>query len=319
MHVWESFPDEQQMLENWYASFDDKKGLLEQLDDSQKANIATRILSGIHSSLEIEDPKEKEAPSFFRRHRVLLVACSVILVVMSWYLPGYINNKETIPTSNIKWVEIKGAAGKLTRDTLPDGSIISLNGIGKIRFDRNFLKNVREVWLEGEGYFDVVRQPQRPFRVYAGNLSASVLGTEFNIKRSERDGQVTVTVTEGRVSVEASQKVLGVLGVNDQILYNSITGKFSQKKVEAASAVAWTKTGFVFKDKPFKEIAGELEKKFGIHVKFVNSGLQNCLLTASFDPDVQAKDILNMLCKTNGSQLVINKDIFTISGRPCKN
>lgn len=313
----EASQEEQMMLQKWYESFDVNQGLTPQLNEEQKAEMADRMLSGIHISIgTIHEGKGKR--SFSISYTFIRVAASVIIIGMCWFFYRYIKSSNAEPQQPVQWAEFSGIDGQVSTHTLPDSSVVKLNGSGRIRYMKNFVQTSREVWLEGEGYFDVVRQPEHPFKVHSNNIMASVLGTAFNMKTSGQDSQIVVTVTDGRVSVQNNKKILGVLGVNDQLYYNNRTGEYKQIKVYAASIVAWAGGSLVFKEIPFKEIAAVLEQRFNVRIQFSNTGLQHCILTASFDENVQANDILEMLCKINGSRLMANKDSFTISGKPCK-
>ena len=97
--------------------------------------------------------------------------------------------------------EIIAQKGSKTRTILPDGSTVWLNAGSHIYYDKGFSGKYREVTLQGEAFFDIIRQPDKPFIVHAGNLNITVLGTAFNVKSYPEDATTETTLLRGLVKI----------------------------------------------------------------------------------------------------------------------
>lgn len=311
-------PEELSLLEQWYDSFEAKEGLTEQLNPSQKLQTGDRILAGIRHSIDPSESTEKKKRIIVFQYKPLMIAASVV-ILLGLAVFAYILLSTPAKSDLPPIVEVTGTDQQVTKTNLPDGSTVWLNGICTIRYDKNFVNDTREIWLDGEAYFSVVSQQTRPFIVHAGKLNVSVVGTEFNIKMDKADPHTIVTVTKGRVSVEAGQQVLGVLAANEEITYaGEAEPKQNIRHVSPDAAISWKTGSLIFKETSFNEIAKKLESRFNITIDFADPGVDKCLLTASFDSTVNADQILSMLCKINGSKLVKENNQYSISGKPCR-
>lgn len=108
--------------------------------------------------------------------------------------------------------------------TLEDGTIVQVNADSELSFPTHFKKHLRQVRLQGEGYFRVKSNPQSPFNVMLGTLNVQVTGTTFNIKAYEEEGNVSITLVEGSVNVREGQKILATLSPGEQFTYQKTTG-----------------------------------------------------------------------------------------------
>ena len=311
-------PDELSLLEQWYDSFEAKEGLTDQMNANQKLQTGDRMFAGIRHSIDPAESEEKKKRVIVFQYRPLMIAASVI-ILLGLAVFAYLLLSSPAKTDLPPLVEVTGTDQQVTRTALPDGSTVWLNGSCTIRYDKNFIKETREIWLDGEAYFSVVSRENHPFIVHAGKLNVSVVGTEFNIKMDKSDPLTVVTVTKGKVSVEAGQQVLGVLAANEEISYTGDTEtKQNIKHVSPDVAISWKTGSLIFKETSFDAIAKKLESKFNITIDFADPGVDKCLLTASFDSTVNADQILNMLCKINGNKLVKQNNRYSISGKPCR-
>lgn len=175
------------------------------------------------------------------------------------------------------------------RMTLPDGSIITLAANSTIRLASDFNQSTREVYLEGEAFFDVAHDKTRPFLVYANGVTTKVLGTSFTIKAFKKEKNVTVSVRTGRVSVlTKSQDVAKhsdevVLTPNQNVVYDVTEQRLSLGLVEVPQPVISAEEiqQLRFDDASVKEIFLAMEKIYGIDIVFDESAFSACTLTTS--------------------------------------
>ncbi|MGX5690477.1 FecR family protein [Arcticibacter tournemirensis] len=314
--------DERQKLENWYQSFDSKPGLTDFLTEEQNRLIQNKLLDSINQRIDSELYKMEDYESGDRKvkninYKTWFVAASVtILIAFLWYRNTV---DETVKVKEVEWVKIDAEKSQVKKVTLPDGSMIWVNAESSVRFKKNFEGKMREVWLEGEAYFDVVHDTSKAFEVHAGTLTTHVLGTAFNVNAYDSDRKAVVTVTRGKVAVASEKASLAVLERNQQIIYNRGTERFAISQSSSDDLMSWTKGRLIFKDETFAEIVKRLERWYGVEIGFRGAGIGECKLTASFDTSLPVNDVLKMLCKVSGNKKVhlSKKNTYLIAGKSC--
>jgi transmembrane sensor len=207
---------------------------------------------------------------------------------------------------------------------LPDGSTASLSPKSKISYTADFGQNNRKIFLLGEATFEVVKNPSKPFYVYANELVTKVLGTKFTIKSYEDKKDIVVTVAHGQVSVYEHEKadtqaLKGVLLTpNQQVVFVKETEKFTKTIVaEPILLPSETNTDFVFEETPISAVFTLLEKSYGIEMVFNKDLLKKCQLTASLNglPLFQQLDIIT---QSVGASYNVVEGKVIISTQGCK-
>lgn len=179
---------------------------------------------------------------------------------------------------------------------LPDGSSVTLAPGSRISFSAQANGLKREVYLSGEAFFDVQKDPARPFFVYAGELTTRVLGTSFTVRAFERENTATVQVRTGSVSVVAraprrTQSV--VLAPNQRASFFRKEEKLSMGLVKTPLPVIpqAALARFTFNNAPVSVIFDSLGKAYGIDIVYDREAVAACRLTSS----VQEESLFEML------------------------
>ncbi|MFD2286725.1 DUF4974 domain-containing protein [Pedobacter petrophilus] len=201
--------------------------------------------------------------------------------------------------------------------TLPDGSTVILNNNSSISYPKVFGRE-RTVILKGEGYFDIRHDIKRSFTVHTGKLITTVLGTAFNIKAYERDHEISVTVTRGKVSVLDSNAVLAVLTPNQQIVFNKKDKQANLARVVARNTVQWQESDIFFDDTSLDEAAQVLSKRFNTTITVDHKDSKRCRFTATFLKGESLDEILKIICSYNNAQYQTNAGGITIKGEGCE-
>jgi transmembrane sensor len=196
---------------------------------------------------------------------------------------------------------LNAPAGKKQHITLADGSEVWLNEGSELRYPKTFNDKNRQVYLSGEGYFDIKHIADKSFIIHTGNVVTTVLGTAFNIKEDKKKHTFEITVTRGKVSVADGAKILGVITPNRQLKFNTVNHQTVQHVVDALQLVAWRKIELRFNDVTFEEAAKQLEQKFKVTIRFGNDRIKNCRFTgASLNGD-KLVDVLKTICDFNNA------------------
>ncbi|MFH1940699.1 MAG: FecR domain-containing protein [bacterium] len=184
--------------------------------------------------------------------------------------------------------------------SLADGSLIRMNCGSSIKFPKTFSDDVREVFLEGEAFFEVAHDG-RPFIVLTRNAKTTVLGTEFNVR--SRDEETRVIVKEGRVKLcpidESGSEVILSRGQMSQI-----TGRVPPQPPEPVNVdhlLGWLEGRIVFEKAPLGEIIFELERVYDVRIGLENPEFGQQTVTASFE-DATLETVLSSICLTLGIQ-----------------
>ncbi|MBS1946425.1 MAG: FecR family protein [Bacteroidetes bacterium] len=227
--------------------------------------------------------------------------------------------------------EIATKNGSKTNLILPDGTKVWLNAGSRLTYDSSYNKNIREVSLSGEGFFDVVKNKERPFIIHASNINIKVLGTEFNVRSYPNEKTTEAALIRGSIEVTFKNKPAKkiILKPNEKIIVeNVIQGKETgdagnnrpAKMKDIADEVAikaltheqktgdiietsWVENKLVFQDESFEDIARQLERWYGVTITFQNKQLKENHLTGSFKNETirQALDALKFTAPFNYS------------------
>jgi transmembrane sensor len=208
---------------------------------------------------------------------------------------------------------------------LSDGTSIVLQPYSVLEYPQTFKSDVREVYLTGEGFFEVKRDVNRPFMVHAHDIVTRVLGTSFTVRNYEGEKNVLVQVKTGKVSVFKEKKkftedgnVEGVvLMPNQQVVYERDEMKMTKSLVENPSVlIPLVKQEFEFTDTPVREVFRIIEEAYGVDIVYDEEVLANCYLNASLD-DVPLYDKLKLICKGINTTYEIIDSHIIIYGKGC--
>lgn len=187
--------------------------------------------------------------------------------------------------NNIAWQEIVVPRGEKQQMIFQDGTRIWLNSDTKLKYPVEFSGNQREVKLEGEAYFEVKKNPRKPFFVRVNNLSVKVTGTSFNIKAYREEKVITTTLDEGKISLLAQQNngpVEYALAPGQQAFYSKNTSAIEIRKIAIGQNSSWKEKKIKFKDTPLMEVIKVLERWYNVKFIVIDKGLSTYTYTITF-------------------------------------
>lgn len=210
---------------------------------------------------------------------------------------------------------------------LPDLSEVKLEPGSTLRYDKDFKKESRDVFLTGEAFFKVTKDTERPFFVHSNGLTTKVLGTSFVVKAEEGSDRVQVVVQTGKVTVFTSPKSLGedlesqglILRANQQVDYSRSIEKFTRTLVPDPVPVLPVEEleAFVFHNAPVSDILDALGKVYDAEILFDHELFSNCRLNSSLDDDVSLFEKLDVVCEAVGASYKVVDAQIVITGRKC--
>ena len=288
--------------------------------DETNSEEETRNISRILQLARVEDalhnPAEKKRPTLFQRKRVrrLLVYMGCLLVIAGsvFLYQQRVLNKSLLADASRK--VIIAEKGSRIRTILPDGSTVWLNAGSKVEYDKNFSGPVRDVRLEGEAFFDVVKDPAHPFIVHADNLNIKVLGTAFNVRSYPGDKTIETTLLRGVIQVtdnNQAQQSPVYLHPNQKLVIAKETVQeeeknrlFRREKAPVATVIAkdillakidttlkaservetsWMYDRLEFKGDDFMELASKLERWYNVTISFEDERAKHITFNGSLE------------------------------------
>jgi transmembrane sensor len=224
-------------------------------------------------------------------------------------------SKESIPHPKVEKQNSKGIRSVIL---LADGTKVWLNADSKLQYPESFGPHTRDVTLIGEAFFEVTKNPRKPFIIRLQNGTVKVLGTSFNIKAYPGDRVVETSVSNGRVAFVPHSSTKGVaadttfLTKNVKAIYTIETGEIKTIETTATDDRAWTEGKLIFRNTGMEDIAHQLERYFGKEVIINDEEVKHYHLTGTFTED-SAEQILYYLSKTKPFTYTITESQIIIS------
>jgi ferric-dicitrate binding protein FerR (iron transport regulator) len=225
------------------------------------------------------------------------------------------------------WARYRNTTQQVQHLELPDASRVTLQPGSSLRYTTALAGPRREVYLEGEAFFQVHKNPQRPFLVFTNQVITTVLGTSFDVKAYPGQAQALVAVREGKVAVQPRETAqldatpahpakLGVLLLpNQQVVYSVASHRLRKELVDKPAVLV--PQAFEFDERPVAEVFAALEKAYGVPIRYDRQKLAGCTVSITFY-DEPLFEKLGLLCKSLGAYYTLADTQITIHSTGCQ-
>ncbi|WP_316815640.1 FecR family protein [Pedobacter nyackensis] len=310
--------EEKEIVKKWYGMLD--KQDIQDAGTAEINALEEKLWERIHGEV-IPDQHEvlvtdlKPIVRFSRMLRFSAAAVLAGLVLTVGYL-FFVNNgskselKSFVLSNDVK--QYINADQKPVTIKLEDGSLVTLQPKAVLKYPIHFSDSLREVSLEGEGFFEISKNPLKPFLVYNKNVITRVVGTSFIVKTAHNKTEVIVKT--GKVIVSPNSSKLNikdllksddgvVLTPNQKTVYNAIDNTFATSLVDQPLSIdlktpkAQVKESYVFNDTPVADVLGQLQKSYGIEFIVDNKELYNYTFTGDLS-EQNLYSQLDFLCES---------------------
>lgn len=294
---------------------------------------------------ETLDKIKKTQPQSFQIFRItpffFKAAASILLIgLASLSLVNFVEFKKDLNTvlyapslgisRDLGMIEVRNDSNKPKLINLSDGSSILLYPGSKLKYPQFFVGKSRIVTITGEGFFEISKDPAKPFYVYSNDVITKVYGTSFRIIAYDNQPSVQVLVHTGRVKVSSNTKKLNnpkeevLLVSNQAIRFKRKELKFeifstsAQGKFQNQDRLLIEQFDFEYKDIPVNQIFRDLEQAYQVKIDFPEEKLKNCYLTTSLS-DVPLMEKLKIVCESlgNDTKFEIKDDHIPIYANQC--
>lgn len=198
--------------------------------------------------------------------------------------------------------------------TLTDGTRVWMNSASKLEFPVRFAENCREVHLEGEAYFEVTPDTQKPFLVNMGEKQVRVLGTSFNVMAYPEDNKTEVALLQGKVSFDVAGKVF-VLNPGEIATAERVKGEVMIRKGDVATIIAWKSGVFNFEDMDLVELTVKLSRWYGVDFVFEDMAAKELRFSGAVTKYRSLDYVLDMIAQTTNVEFIENQEKIIIRTR----
>jgi ferric-dicitrate binding protein FerR (iron transport regulator) len=260
------------------------------------------------------------------RQKPVRWAAAVGLLALGGLLP-YARHWQDAPGTATGWTRYHNATQQEQILRLPDATRVTLHPGSSLRYAGGLAGARREVYLEGEAFFQVHKDPAHPFLVLTKQLVTTVLGTSFDVKAYPGSAEAQVAVREGKVAVQpraaaqldatpAHPAKAGVLLLpNQQVVYSVASHHLHRQLVDKPAVLV--PQAFEFEERPVAEVLAALEKAYGVDILYDKQKLAGCTVSITFYKE-SLFEKLDLLCKSLGASYSQADTQITIHSRGCQ-
>jgi len=274
---------------------------------------------------------------------IIRVAAVAVIILGIGYMISSRSGEPVAP--KLAKCEIISPRGSKTQVIMPDSSVVWLNSESKLEYNNEYGIADREVFLEGEGYFQVKTNPDQVFVVNTSGLRIKAHGTTFNVKSYPTDNTVETTLIEGKVDLEnitsGRPSTIATLEPNQKVTYFKVTEEadeqeredgvirekaaparikdisplLSNEEVDVSLVTSWTNNMIFFDHETFKKLSVKLERRFGVNIYFLDDDITNLEFTGKFSDIIIEQVLAALQFASPFYYQLYDKDIY-ISERP---
>lgn len=286
--------EEQQIIRQWLNESDENKkefAAYQKLWEDSRSLMLSDSIDPENALVKTkrripEFGKELRLVSFLRQAAAVLALSAALSVTMNYFM-----DRKPAETGELVYQEIKAAFGTQTKLMLADGTAVWLNSGSTLKFPLSFDQaDSRQVTLMGEGYFEVTKNPEKPFIVNTSRLDVKVLGTSFNINAYEDERHIEVALITGKVEIfkqlKDGQAPLMTLRDSEVADYDSDNNKMVYKtEADINRYTAWKDGKIVFFDDPVEKLVSRLENWYNVDIEIADQRLESYHFTATFSQE----------------------------------
>ncbi len=294
-----------------------------------------RVQAGYYKEKFLLETKSKQASlkKIIYWMSIPIAAAFILVFFIGFFISSAQNSESTAQTFN----EIIVPVGAKSQVILPDGSKVWLNAMSKLRYPSTFKSDTREVYLEGEAYFDVAHNKKKQFIVHTSNLNIKVYGTEFNVKSYPDEDQIQTTLIKGSVAIEqiSGKKTLKPIFLKPKqslickkaITRNAVDSVKTTRQISARQpeiniipipnpipVISWKDRRWVIESEELGNLAVKLERRYNVIINFEMENLRKYKFSGTLTDETfeQVLKIISLsapvVYEINNNTVIIKED-----------
>jgi ferric-dicitrate binding protein FerR (iron transport regulator) len=329
---------ELEIINRWYQSFDQNEADQDSMSPVDIDRLKRQMFQSVNNKIDLvertaeisDDRKSLSGNRLFSTFKIIsrIAAVLVVTIALAFFFyertpdVGSQLRSSATPRRGENLATRTMKASQPSTVYLSDGSVVWLKEGSTLEYPETFSRNSRSVNLTGEAFFDVARNPEKPFVIHSGNFTTRVLGTTFNIKAYRNDASAEVVVVTGKVVVSvkepASDKVSElVLHPNRKAVYSRINHSLVESAAaENSTDIALDKRKLAFEETSLEDIIKVLNATYGIRISVSVERMNHCIVTADLTNEPLEVG-LAILSKALNATYTVNGNNIELLGRGC--
>lgn len=320
--------EEAALVKQWYASFENEPGYLETLPPAELKQLEDKIYSRILENIDAtstDEPVQVTRRSTRAWYRISAAAAILVVIVTAAviYKKNYINPQHIAGSNVEQVVAVTNNSAHIYKSVLPDGSAVWLRPNATLRFPKVFDAKARMVSMSGECFFEVTKNPKRPFIIVSNTIITKVWGTSFLVRDNGAGQAADVSVVTGKVSVsikDSSPQNLLAINKDEVILYPQQKATYMtdahalnlEKTINNQRLKIWQHISVNFDNKPLKDIVKVLNTTFNVSIKVTDNDINQYKLNADLS-DLNLPEVLEAISKAMNIDYAIKNNTIELS------
>lgn len=303
-------------LNKWELNFPDSKKVIQKskkvweaskysISDKEKELDRVKVLHAIQN-------QQSKKLIVIRRKLLLYKVAAILVFPITLALFWYFSQKDDLQSTDEYYCEVSAPQGHVAKCILPDSSEVWLNTGSTISYNvAAFNHEVREIHLEGEAYFDVSKNKEKPFRVITEMANVNVTGTSFNVKMYDESKHFEVVLAEGSVEMVPNKQNFQKVNLKpgERVVYEE--NRIGIDEVDPDFFTSWRNGEILFKDATLNDLIRELERIYDIKFHLRDSNLGDFRFRGMFSYNNNLIEALEKIKKTaNISYYIENKEVW---------
>ncbi|MGV8137893.1 MAG: FecR family protein [Mangrovibacterium sp.] len=227
--------------------------------------------------------------------------------------------KTIVPATKVAMNEMIIPFGKKSKLSLADGTIVWLNAGSHFAFPQKFVGAKREVFLDGEAYFEVVKNKDQPFIVHSNDFQVEVLGTKFSVCGYASDNYSEALLLEGSVNIRVNRKLFNdelLLSPNQKAIWSKEREEISlHNELSPELSIAWIKGWYEFSDEDIEHVLIKIERYYNVTVQYDRAFISRALkVSGKLDLKESIGDVMKVIAEVakidyqiTGDRLIVIK------------
>lgn len=320
------------LVENWLAKNGGENTEWEQMNDKARQQWLSDLFGDVQKSILLKHEIKNIRPAYRRGRNLnsssgrgvwkLIVSMAATFVMICGLYVAWPTLQDQI--NPVSYYELNAASGIRKLLVLDDGTRLWLNSGSSLKYPSRFKGKNREVYLQGEAYFEVAHNAESPFIVHAGKLSTKVLGTTFNVRAYKNDPDIRVTLFTGKVEVirelypKESNKL--ILLPKQEATFLKDAGSLIKTTLNNSiinQHSAWKDGRLIFDEMPMPEVLKRLGLAYDVKFILTDEKINGCTITGSFNMSQNIEEILKSISISVDGKFVREANQFTLTGQGC--
>lgn len=294
--------------------FFDLKNIYDAKNPQPNINEIDTLWDKIHQDINSSQYLKIDYHKKYRRLKhILTYAASIIILFSTFYIFNNLQNQnKNIDTTLFSEISIP-EQNSTTQLVLSDGTIVKLKSNTKFKYPTRFGSNTREVFLDGEAFFDVAKDDQKTFIVNTNSQTIKVQGTSFNVKDYRSEKFSNFTLIEGKVKLKTQGENYSLIP-NQQVTIDKVYNTSKLYTISEELSAVFKSKRYHFKEKSLLQIFNDIEILYGVTITLQNSTIDASKYTGTFSLDQNITEIMETInYKKQFRYIIKDKQNITIT------